>query len=193
MSAISEERQAILNVLAKAMVQQWHRHGAIQLNFICTHNSRRSQMAQAWGHALAAEWQLPIASFSGGVEVTACHPNTLAALLRAGFQVIRTDDGPQPTHWIQWNNSLPLALFSKTFDHPSNPTQNFIAIMTCSEADENCPFIPGADHRIPLRYEDPKAWDGTPEVDAAYDRTAALIRQELNLLFQMTKELHETA
>jgi arsenate reductase len=193
MSAISEERQAILNVLAKAMVQQWHQHGAIQLNFICTHNSRRSQMAQAWSHALAAEWQLPIASFSGGVEVTACHPNTLAALLRAGFQGIRTDYGPQPTHWIQWNNSQPLALFSKSFDHPSNPTQNFIAIMTCSEADENCPFIPRTDHRIPLRYEDPKAWDGTPEVDAAYDRTAALIRQELNLLFQMTKELHETA
>jgi arsenate reductase len=188
----SAVRYDILQPLAQAMARQWERYGHIQLHFICTHNSRRSQLAQAWGHALAADLQLPITSYSGGVEVTACHPNTLAALLRAGFVLVKTETTTQPTYWVQWKNGAPLPLYSKLFDDPVNPSHQFIAAMTCAEADEHCPFIPGAEQRLPLGYTDPKAWDATPEAVAAYDRTSAHIKQELTALFQLTQRIHET-
>jgi arsenate reductase len=45
--------------------------------------------------------------------------------------------------------------FSKKYDDEFNPKSEFAAIMTCSQADGGCPFIAGAEKRIPITYEDP--------------------------------------
>ena len=73
--------------------------------------------------------------------------------------------------------------FSKKFDHSINPNRDFAAIMTCSEADKNCPFIPGAALRIPIRYQDPKVYDGTPQASEQYEATAQLIAKEMLYVF----------
>ena len=55
--------------------------------------------------------------------------------------------------------------------------------MTCSEADEACPVVLGAALRIPIRYEDPKIYDGTHEESTAYDARCLQIATEMLYLF----------
>ena len=59
--------------------------------------------------------------------------------------------------------------------------------MTCSDADENCPFIPGTEMRIPVRYEDPKEFDGTPEESLRYDERSRQIASEMFFVFSQVK------
>lgn len=177
-------RWDVLEPIARAMAERIKSHGSVDLQFICTHNSRRSQMAHAWGHVYAAEWDLPVRVFSGGTEATACATPTVEALIRAGF----TRVGSEPTV-LQGPHGEPVALTSKRFDDPMNASDGFLALMTCSDADENCPYIPHALARFPLRYDDPKAFDGTDQEAAAYDATCDAVSQELRALFQRVVDL----
>ena len=55
--------------------------------------------------------------------------------------------------------------------------------MTCSDADENCPYIPKAEKRIPLRYDDPKSYDDTPIESEKYDERSLQIASEIFYVF----------
>ena len=154
------------------------------LVFICTHNSRRSQMGQLWAAAAAAHFGIDdVRSYSGGTEVTAFNPRAIAAMQRAGFSV-SNPGGDNPRYEISFDEAAaPLVCFSKTYDDASNPSEDFVAIMTCSEADEACPVVFGAALRAPIRYEDPKVSDGTPEESAIYDERCRQIGTEMLYLF----------
>lgn len=153
---------------------------AIRLNFICTHNSRRSHLAQIWAAVAAAHYGIDgVETFSGGTEATAFNPRAVAALERAGF-LIDNPGGDNPHYRVHYAEAAPpLECWSKTFDDPANPESDFAAIMTCSDADENCPFIPGVNLRLPLTYDDPKAGDDTPEESARYDERVRQIGREI--------------
>jgi arsenate reductase len=155
----------------------------VNLNFICTHNSRRSQFSQIWAKTAAAYFDIEINSFSGGVEVTAFNERAVASLKRAGFKV--TQKGIEnPKYFVFYSDDVdPIITFSKLYDDSANAPKGFAAIMTCSHADENCPFIPGAEARIPVRYEDPKAFDGTSEEAARYDERSLQIASEMLYVF----------
>jgi arsenate reductase (thioredoxin) len=73
------------------------------------------------------------------------------------------------------------------YDADGNPTENFAAIMTCSQADKNCPFIPGASLRIAIPYDDPKDFDGTPQEEAKYDERTRQIAREIFYAFSQLK------
>jgi arsenate reductase len=75
--------------------------------------------------------------------------------------------------------------FSKTFDDPFNPDKNFAAIMTCSDADENCPFVPGTEFRLALTYKDPKEADDSPEEASRYDERVRQIGREILYVFSL--------
>jgi len=181
------ERHQILKNIAAAMTESIAQFGEARLNFICTHNSRRSQFSQIWGHMLAYQYGLPVTSFSGGVEVTACNERTIASLVRLGMQVVAEGEG-NPRYRVVFERSPEAVLFSKVFDDVENPSEGAIALMTCDHADENCPFIPSAWKRLPLRYEDPKRYDNTERESSAYDETRDLIREELEQIFDMVKK-----
>ncbi|MGD1981488.1 MAG: protein-tyrosine-phosphatase [Flavobacteriales bacterium] len=180
------ERHQILKNVALAITESIAQFGEARLNFICTHNSRRSQFSQVWGHMLAHQYGLPVTSFSGGVEVTACNERTIASLERLGMQVDAEGEG-NPRYSVVYEGSPVAVLFSKVFDDAANPSERAIALMTCDHADENCPFIPSAWKRLPLRYEDPKRYDDTERESSAYDETRDLIREELDQIFAMVK------
>jgi arsenate reductase len=59
------------------------------------------------------------------------------------------------------------------------PDRDFAALMTCSEADAGCPFIPGAAFRLPLTYADPKEADGTDHEVERYDERVREIGGEV--------------
>ncbi len=177
---IAPDRRPVLESLSKYVVSRRKKQAPVWLNFICTHNSRRSQMCQVMG-TLAARWYglERLACFSGGTEATACNPRTIDAFRRAGFEV-QDPGGDNPRYRVSFATGTdPLICFSKTWDHPDNPREGFAAVMTCDEASEACPFIPGADGRISLTYQDPKTSDGTPAEKARYDERLLQIGREL--------------
>ena len=161
----------------------------IALNFICTHNSRRSHLAQIWAAVAAYYYGVSkVKTFSGGTEATAFNPRAVAAMNRAGFR-IAGGEGDNPIYSVSFaDDAESLVCFSKVYDHPRNPRSKFAAIMTCSDADENCPFIPGVELRLALTYEDPKAADGTPEEAARYDERVRQIGREIFYAFSLVHE-----
>jgi len=189
---IPKERQALLEKLAGYTAQR--KGGSAKLNFICTHNSRRSHIAQIWATAGAAYFGIPgVETYSGGTEATAFNPRAVAALQRAGFQ-IENSGGENPHYRVHFAEAQPpLRCYSKTFDDPANPKLGFAAIMTCSDADENCPFIPGAAFRLPLTYDDPKVADGTPEETARYDERVRQIGREILYTMQLAAQKMKSA
>ena len=187
LSSIPSQRKEILKVLA-AFIQKKKGEGApILLNFICTHNSRRSQFAQIWAQLAAAYFKIPVISSSAGVEVTAFNERAVASIKRFGFEV-QSKGKENPHYTVSFDaHSKPLLLFSKHLDEEpiSDP---FAAVMTCAHADENCPFIPAAEARIALRYEDPKVFDNTPLEATKYDERSFEIAAELFYVFKRAKE-----
>lgn len=161
-----------------------------RLNFICTHNSRRSQFAQAWCSLVQSWMGLEAAeSYSGGTEVTACNERTIAALKRAGCSVSK-EGSENPVYRVTAEDAnTEVKLWSKVYDDETNPGENFAAVMTCDHADANCPFIPGAAKRFPLTYTDPKYADDTAEETDAYDRACKIIATDMIRLFKKVKML----
>ena len=182
-TSISAERKVQLQVLVDFIQHKIAKAAPVQLNFICTHNSRRSQLAQVWAKVAADYFQIETATYSGGVEITACNERTIATLKRVGFD-IQSSGSVNPNYSIKWGSDNPnLVLFSKLFDDPINPTDQFAAVMTCSHADANCPFVPGCEKRISLPYEDPGAYDDTDQESEMYDQRSKEIAGEMFYVF----------
>jgi arsenate reductase len=197
-SLVAQERKSELNALAQWAAARVMQGEQAPMVFICTHNSRRSHMAQVWAAAAAARVGLhgQIPTFSGGTESTACNPRTVGALERAGFgidMVVPSLSGSSdnPTYAITPGDSVPPSIcFSKAYDDAANPSSGFAAVMTCSDADRGCPLVYGADARFALPYVDPKVSDNTPEEAATYDARCRQIGTEMvYLMDQVSKRL----
>ncbi len=181
--SISKGRKTVLQPLIDYIQHKQDQNEVTQLNFICTHNSRRSQLTQAWAKVLAVHFGIQIESFSGGVEVTAFNQSAINALINNGFKAeLEGETNPKVSLTFSENHT-PLVMFSKKFDDAINPVECFVAIMTCSDADANCPFIAGAERRIPVKYDDPKLFDGTPEEAAKYAERSLQIATEMFYVF----------
>ena len=183
---IPEERKALLEQIANYIQTKRQSNEEVQLIYVCTHNSRRSHFGQVWAAVAAAYFGIDqVKTFSGGTEATALHPNAIASLLRTGFDIQSEGKTTNPHYVVKFGKNLSTLCFSKTYDDSFNPQSNFAAIMTCSDADENCPFIPGVELRIGTTYDDPKAFDGTDQEAEKYDERSAQIAREM--LFMMAK------
>ena len=181
MEALPEARKNQLEELALYVQTQRQAGAPVNLIFICTHNSRRSHMGQLWAATAAHYYGIGdgLHTFSGGTEATAFNPRAVAAMERAGFQVNKPG-GENPRYEVQFaENASAMTCFSKKYDDPENPKENFAAVMTCSEADKACPYIPGASLRLALPYDDPKEADGTGEETARYDERCLQIATEM--------------
>jgi len=183
-AGIPEERKRLLDDVAAFVSSKRGAGERAELVFICTHNSRRSQMGQLWAAAAAAHFGIEgIHTYSGGTEATAFNPCAVTALEKGGF-VIEKPVGDNPHYPVTFDEGGPvIECFSKTYDDPFNPSTGFAAIMTCSEADEACPVVLGAALRAPIRYEDPKVADGAPVEAAVYDERCLQIATEMLYLF----------
>lgn len=182
---IPSQRRDQLDQLTAFIRERAHAGQPAVLTFICTHNSRRSHMAQLWAQAAAHHFGVDgIETYSGGTEATAFNPRAVAALQRAGFLVEPTTTGDNPVYAVRFFGGMePLRCFSKVYDHPPNPTRDFCAVMTCGAADAACPIVFGAAERIAITYDDPKAADGTPQETAVYDERCRQIAREMLYAF----------
>ncbi|OUD29823.1 protein-tyrosine-phosphatase [Flavobacterium sp. FPG59] len=186
---ILTDRKSVLQPLIDYIQTKVSNHQEIRLNFICTHNSRRSHLSQVWAQTAAAHFKIQnINCYSGGTEATALFPMVIKTLEKSGFEVKKIADGNNPIYAIKYGkNKHPIIGFSKTYDAEFNPISEFAAIMTCSQADGDCPFIAGAEKRIPITYEDPKAFDQTPQQEEKYKERSLQIATELFYVFSRIK------
>ncbi|MFY0604655.1 MAG: hypothetical protein JXQ93_11985 [Flavobacteriaceae bacterium] len=185
---ISEERKNSLQKIADFIIVIYKTEGLVNLNFICTHNSRRSQLGQVWSYFASQYFGMNIHSFSGGTEVTAFHRNTVKTLQEVGFVFKVTHFSHQnPIYDIQFEGAkTSIVGFSKIYDDQVNKSP-FIAITTCNSADANCPFIPEALKRFHLPYIDPKHSDDSEQQSETYLATNKQIAAEMHYLFSLIK------
>ncbi|WP_140486864.1 low molecular weight phosphatase family protein [Flavobacterium sp. GSA192] len=187
---ISEERKTTLQPLIDFIQNKVNNQQEIRLNLICTHNSRRSHLSQVWSQTAAAYYDIKnVFCYSGGTEATALFPMAAQTLAKQGFQIKTIAEGNNPVYAIKYNeNAHPIIGFSKTFDNEFNPQSEFAAILTCSSADQGCPFIAGAEKRIPITFEDPKAFDNTPQQAEKYEERSNQIGTEMFYVFSQIKK-----
>ena len=187
--SISDERKIILQPLVDFIQRKANNNQEIRLNLICTHNSRRSHLSQVWAQTAAAHYGVKnVFCYSGGTEATAMFPVAAKTLAKQGFQIKTIAEGSNPVYAIKYaENEHPVIGFSKTFDDDFNPHSEFAAILTCSSADKGCPFIAGAEKRIPVTFEDPKAFDNTPQQAEKYEERSLQIATEMFYVFSQIK------
>lgn len=185
---ITSERKVLLSKLTAYIQAKVDSGVPIALTFICTHNSRRSHLSQLWAQTAAYYYGIAqVETYSGGTEATAFNPRAVKAVEKAGFAVEKTGDEGNPLYLVRFSESQsPVKAFSKVYDEGGNPQTGFGAVMTCTHAEENCPFIPGAT-RISLPFDDPKAFDGTPLEEAKYEERTRQIGREILYAFSQVK------
>ncbi|MET3026030.1 protein-tyrosine-phosphatase [Flavobacterium sp. UW10123] len=187
---ISEDRKTVLQPLIDFIQTKVDSKLETRLNLICTHNSRRSHLSQVWAQTAAAFYDVKnVSCYSGGTEATALFPMAAETLKDSGFNIKTLSEGSNPVYSIKYSADEPPVIgFSKTYDDDFNPESGFAAIMTCSQADGGCPFIAGAEKRIPITFEDPKISDGTPQQKETYLERSLQIGTEMFYVFSQIKK-----
>lgn len=183
-------RASILNELSAWLKEKVRKSEPIRLNFICTHNSRRSHLGQIWAQTLAHHFGIaPFFSYSGGTQTTALFYQLTKTLETQGFKILHLSEGTNPVYGIKFSENEPAIIcFSKKYDDPFNPKEGFAAVMTCSGADVGCPVVEGAEKRFPLTFEDPKASDGTPEMELTYFNRSLEIAAQLYYVMKLVAD-----
>lgn len=182
---IPASRKEILDKITPYIVTKRKNNKPVHLVYICTHNSRRSHFGQVWAHIASRYYGIKdIYTYSGGTEATAFNRNAINSLKRIGFDIKPINTEKNSTYHLSFDEKeSPIVCFSKVYNDPKNPEREFAAIMTCSDAEENCPYIPGVELRIGTTYDDPKAFDNTPLQDSKYDERCMQIALETFYIF----------
>ena len=183
--SISEERKEVLQPLIDYVQNKVNTNKEARLNFICTHNSRRSHLSQIWAQTMAFRFEIKnVFCYSGGTETTAMFPKIGETLVNQGFEMQQLSESKNPVYAVKYSeNEQPVICFSKTYFDDFNPKSNFGAIMTCNNAEEGCPIVFGADARFPIKYNDPKEFDGTDLMNEKYTERSLQIASEMHYVF----------
>lgn len=187
---IPEERKTILQPLADYIQGKVEAGQTIRLNFICTHNSRRSHLSQIWAQTMAYRFDIKrVFCYSGGTEATAMFPKVAETLNNQGFQIQIISKTENPVYAVKYaQNEAPVICFSKEYQNRFNPKNEFAAVMTCNNADEGCPLVIGAEARFPVKYDDPKISDNSPDQTQVYTERSLQIAAEMRYVFSQIKK-----
>jgi arsenate reductase len=107
--------------------------------FLCTHNSARSQMAEGLLRHLADD---RFEAMSAGTEATYVRPLAVRAMEEIGIDISGQE--------------------SKTLDRYLQESFDYV-ITVCDDANEACPFFPGAQSKLHWSFEDPSKAEGSEE------------------------------
>ena len=132
-ASISDERKSFLQPLINYLENRRESKGAINLNLICTHNSRRSHLSQVWAQTMAHAYNIEdVYCYSGGTAATAVFPKVFETLKNQGFEIQAISDGKNPVYAIKFDDSLPAVIgFSKTYDDAFNAKSDFYIYTYC--------------------------------------------------------------
>lgn len=187
---ISESRKEKLHTLVKYIANKLNNSQPVNLIFICVQNSRRSHLAQVIAQHQAFQHGFKnVFCYSGGVEVTRIHPNTVQTLKTLGYTVQLKEDSENPVFELSYHTSQkPILLYSKNFEDVTKSLNQFAAVMVCSETETNCPYVPSAEKKILIPYDDPKVADNSANPLEVYLKVAKQIEEEINYVFSNVKQ-----
>lgn len=186
---ILPSRKQQLLTLSAYLKAQIKENKTPSITFICTHNSRRSHLAQLFLAIATDYYQSPkINTFSGGTEVSAFNPRIVTALRRIGLKITtKNSEIPNPIYEVYWNDQMtPYLTFSKHYMDAPNPQKDFIAVLVCGHADTNCPIVMGSTLRLALPYKDPKVFDNSDLEASEYASSCSLIALEMLFVLKKT-------
>ncbi len=128
--------------------------------FICTHNSARSQMAEAWLRHIAGE---RFDVHSAGTEATNMRPLAVRAMAEVGLDISQQK--------------------SKTLERYLGQPWDYV-ITVCDEANEACPAFPGGRERLHWSFPDPSKAAGPEEQQLmVYRQVRDAIRRRIDEFF----------
>lgn len=131
----------------------------LNLLFLCTGNSCRSQMAEGWGKHFAAEH---IDVHSAGIEAHGKNPRAIAVMQEAGIDI--TDQ-------------------ESTRVTPGMVAAADVVVTVCGHADEHCPALPPTVRKVHWPLNDPAKAIGTEEeIMAVFRATRDDIRERVREL-----------
>jgi len=187
---VGKNRKDKLIELAQVIKRNHEQKNTVKIIFICTHNSRRSQFSQVWAHVSSLYFKLNfIKPFSGGTEIDTVNLNVIKSLISSGLKIEKTHKGKAVYLLKSFKKDKGINLYSKVYDSKLNPSKYFIAIMTCSDADQMCPVIKGADKKVFLPYPDPRTSDQTGLEKKIYGKINAVIAKEMFYLMKQLKKI----
>jgi protein-tyrosine-phosphatase len=188
---ILDDRQVELDELAKNILSLLSKSAEVNVVFICTHNSRRSQLAEIWLRlAIEIMGMNNFKIASGGTEQTAFNHRMIYALEAAGFQIEKMDDSINPKYQQLNAEKRPFGpnMYSKVFDAVLSNTTSSMAVMVCDSAAEACPHVANATLRSELLYKDPKVSDGSESESLVYIEKVEEIGREMLYLADRLNE-----
>ena len=115
--------------------------------FVCTHNSARSQMAEGLLRHMAGD---RFEAMSAGTEATHVRALAVQAMEEIGMDISGQE--------------------SKTLERYLQEPFDYV-ITVCDDANEACPFFPGAGNRLHWSFEDPSRAEGSEEERLAVFRS----------------------
>ena len=183
---VSNERATVLNEIVNYINKKRSENKISKLNFICTHNSRRSQFCQFWATFFSISYKIKCEVYSGGTLETEVYKSVVNNIRHYGFN-ISFKDCDNPIYSIKFRNLNLGNYFSKLYNDSENTKNEFAAIMTCSDAERNCPLVEGSEIKFSLPYEDPKKYDMSKIEKTEYKKTSEKIASEMNYLFHKIK------
>jgi arsenate reductase (thioredoxin) len=187
-STIFKERKEVLLRIAEGITTNFLKKGTLNISFISKNNARTSQICQVWAFLASKNFQLPISTFSGGIEVTTFYRNTIRVLQKSGFHFQLDNFSHQnPKYSVSFNNEKTTFLvFSKHYDDVINK-EPFIAIMTCKKSMNQ--FITSSSfiNEYHLPYFDLKTIDGSVNQEEKYEAINQQIACEMYFLFSTIK------
>ena len=187
---VSSKRAFLINEIVNYIYKKTSENKIPKLNFICTHNSRRSQFCQFWASFFSKYYNIKCEVYSGGTVETEVHKSVLNNIIDYGFN-ISFKECNNPIYSIKFKNQNLGNYFSKFYYNFENPKNEFAAIMTCTDAENNCPLVEGSEIKFSLPYEDPKKYDKSKNEKNEYKKTSETIASEMNYLFKKIKIKNE--
>lgn len=175
---LSAERKEILQPLIAAIKASLDSDKEAIVQFICTHNSRRSQTAEFLLDVFSREYNLNLTALSAGTESTAFNSRMVDAIQSFGFDLLEYGDDRNPLYIYKIKND-DLYYYSKRYDEELIAFDKKIVVTVCGDAEENCPLIPGTFKRLHLGYIDPKHADNTDQETEVYQNKVQEIGLEM--------------
>lgn len=136
----------------------------LNLLFLCTGNSCRSQMAEGFTRSMFGEI---IEAYSAGIKKSRLDPRAVAVMQEAGIDI--------------------ASQISKTPDEITDVPFDFV-VTVCSHADNNCPALPGEATRLHAPFDDPPRLAEGEEDDEAALNHYRRVRDEIQEFCQTIPE-----
>jgi arsenate reductase len=142
----------------------------VNVLFLCTGNSCRSQMAEGWARKLGGNW---LEVQSAGIESHGKNPRAIAVMAEAGVD-------------ISHQESTKLT--------PSMLEQADWVVTVCGHADEHCPVLPQGIRKVHWPLSDPAKAEGSEEEIMAVFRASRdeICERVQGLLSDMRRDLNIT-